>query len=114
MDQKPKDNKSPTPINRRSFLTKSALAVTAFSIVPRHVLGKGYLAPSDKINLGFIGLGKQSRGLSANFVRNGAEITACSDVWSTKNDWFVQHVTARYLEEFGLERKNSVKPYLDY
>jgi hypothetical protein len=30
---------------------------TALSIVPRHVLGRGYLAPSDQLTKGIIGTG---------------------------------------------------------
>ena len=51
-------------MKRRAFLTKTALGAAAFTILPRHVLGgKGYIAPNDKINIGFIGTGKQSIGL---------------------------------------------------
>jgi len=46
-------------INRRRFLS-SAVASSAFAIVPRHVLGgPGYVAPSDKITLAHIGMGTQ-------------------------------------------------------
>jgi len=51
-------------MNRRDFIGKSTLGAGAITIIPRHVLGgTGYLAPSDRINLGFIGTGKQSVGL---------------------------------------------------
>ena len=44
-------------INRREFM-KTAAAATAFTIVPRHVLGgAGYTAPSDKVNIAGIGVG---------------------------------------------------------
>jgi hypothetical protein len=36
-------------VSRRKFLGQSVLGLTAFSIVPRHVLGKGFLAPSDQL-----------------------------------------------------------------
>ncbi len=46
-------------INRREFLD-SAAASLAFTLVPRHVLGgPGYVAPSDKITLAYIGCGTQ-------------------------------------------------------
>src|SRR5262249_53120585 len=45
--------------NRRKFLGTAA-ATAAFTIVPRHVLGgPGVVAPSDKINLAYIGVGTQ-------------------------------------------------------
>ncbi len=45
--------------NRRKFL-KGAAATAAFTILPRHVLGgPGFVAPSDKITLAYIGVGTQ-------------------------------------------------------
>jgi hypothetical protein len=47
-------------INRREFLGSAAAASLAFSIVPRHVLGgPGFVAPSDKLVLAYIGCGTQ-------------------------------------------------------
>ena len=42
--------------NRRDFL-KTLGGVALFSIVPRHVLGNGYIAPSDQLTKGIIGTG---------------------------------------------------------
>lgn len=51
-------------MNRRDFIGKSALGASAITILPNHVLGRsGSISPGDRINLGFIGLGKQSLGL---------------------------------------------------
>ena len=45
-------------MDRRSFLGQSAAASSSFMIVSRHVLGgKGYTAPSDKLNIAGIGIG---------------------------------------------------------
>jgi hypothetical protein len=47
-------------LNRRKFVELSTSAALAFTIVPRHVLGgKGYIPPSDKITLAYIGVGTQ-------------------------------------------------------
>jgi len=47
-----------TKMDRRSFLGQSAAASSSFMIVSRHVLGgKGYTAPSDKLNIAGIGIG---------------------------------------------------------
>ena len=43
--------------SRRDFIKKASLAVGSFYIVPRHVLGKGFIAPSDKLNIASVGLG---------------------------------------------------------
>ncbi|MBD0295555.1 MAG: Gfo/Idh/MocA family oxidoreductase, partial [Flavisolibacter sp.] len=47
-------------IHRREFISTAATASLAFTIVPRNVLGgPGFIAPSDKINLAYIGCGTQ-------------------------------------------------------
>jgi hypothetical protein len=46
-------------LTRRKFVEMTAAAGLAFTIVPRHVLGRGYVAPSDKITLAYIGIGTQ-------------------------------------------------------
>jgi predicted dehydrogenase len=44
-------------VSRRNFI-KGATAATAFTIVPRHVLGgAGFKAPSDKLNIACVGIG---------------------------------------------------------
>jgi len=49
--------------SRRDFIKKSAWAAAAFTIVPRFVLGgQGYLAPSDHLTKGIIGVGGMGRG----------------------------------------------------
>ena len=88
-------------LSRRSFISKTALVAGAISIVPRHVLGRGFTAPSDRVNLGYIGLGKQSITLSNAFIANTdeAQIVAGSDVWTTKNEWFKAHVSQLYADK---------------
>lgn len=52
--------KSKKTINRREFIGSASLASLAFTILPRHVIGgPGYIAPSDKLNLAYIGCGTQ-------------------------------------------------------
>ena len=51
---------SDSEISRRRFVadvSKAGAGVAAFSIVPRHVLGRGYRAPSDTLNVACIGVG---------------------------------------------------------
>lgn len=67
--------------SRRSFIKSSALAAGAFFIVPRHVLGKGYTAPSDKLNLAAIGAGGKGTGDIFNAYHNGVNnVVALCDV----------------------------------
>ena len=74
--------------SRRKFIQQTAMATFGFAIVPRIVLGgKGYTAPSDQINLGFIGTGKQSRSLLNSF-KDKANIIAGADVDLNKVHYF--------------------------
>ncbi len=67
--------------SRRRFLRNGAGAVAAFTIVPRHVLGRGYTPPSDKLNLAAIGAGGKGGSDIRNAWNNGAEnVVALCDV----------------------------------
>lgn len=56
-------------VSRRNFLTRLGAASAAFTIVPRHVLGgSGNVAPSDKINMAFIGVGAQGMRVMLHFL----------------------------------------------
>ena len=47
-------------VSRRKFLATSGAAAAAFTIVPRHVLGgAGFVAPSEKVTVAYIGCGTQ-------------------------------------------------------
>jgi len=57
-------------LSRREFLAQSATAAAGFSIIPRHVLGgSGYVPPSDKVNIAFIGVGAQGLRVMFHFLR---------------------------------------------
>ena len=67
-------------ITRRKFVEMTASAGLAFTIVPRHVLGKGYVAPSDKITLAYIGVGTQGiRELLPLLEVPGIQVVAVCD-----------------------------------
>ena len=78
-------------MNRRDFIGKTALAAAGISILPRHVLGgNGFLAPSDRLNLGFIGVGKQVGGLLSRFMElPETMVIAAADVDSSKLNHFI-------------------------
>ena len=85
------ENKSTGIHPRRKFIKQSALGISTFFIVPRHVLGgkrrdgRPYLAPSDIIALGFIGTGKQGRSLTRQFLSTKEiRISAISEVYQAK------------------------------
>lgn len=67
--------------SRRSFIKNASLAAAGFYIVPRHVLGKGYVAPSDKLSIGAIGAGgKGGDDINHFFASGKANITVLCDV----------------------------------
>ena len=68
-------------INRREFLGTAAAASLAFTVVPRQVLGgPGYVAPSDKITLGYVGCGTQGlREMTALISNPALQIVAVCD-----------------------------------
>lgn len=67
--------------SRRSFIKNASIAAGGFMIVPRHVLGRGFIAPSDKLNIAAIGVGGKGTVNLHNSWNNGAEnIVALCDV----------------------------------
>lgn len=63
-------SRSISSLSRREFLTKAAATTAVFTIVPRHVLGgSGYVPPSDKVNIAFIGVGAQGLRVMLHFLR---------------------------------------------
>lgn len=61
----------PTNLSRRKFLRGSTMAATGFFIVPRHVLGRGFLAPSDRLQIAAIGAGGKGGDDIRNFNSSG-------------------------------------------
>ncbi|MGC2474179.1 MAG: Gfo/Idh/MocA family oxidoreductase [Candidatus Sulfotelmatobacter sp.] len=63
------DDSSDSTVSRRDFLTRSATAAIGFTIVPRRVLGGvGFVPPSDKVNIAFIGVGAQGLRVMLHFL----------------------------------------------
>ncbi len=68
-------------LTRKEFIRNTALLGGAFIIVPRHVLGRGYIAPSDKLNIAGIGAGGKGEGDLAEFAKSPkVNIVALCDV----------------------------------
>ncbi|MBL7752477.1 MAG: Gfo/Idh/MocA family oxidoreductase [Chitinophagaceae bacterium] len=67
--------------SRRKFIQQTSLAAAGFMIVPRHVLGKGYIAPSDKLNIAGIGVGGKGQSDLAEFAKSPhVNVVALCDV----------------------------------
>ncbi len=96
-------------VSRRNFVTTAASAGMAFTIVPRHVLGRGYRAPSDTLNVACIGVG----GMGRNDVTgmSGENLVAFADVdWKNAEDAFKTYPKVKrykdYREMIDREGKN--------
>lgn len=67
--------------SRRGFLRNTSVAAAGLMIVPRHVIGRGFIAPSDKLNIAGIGCGGKAEVNLPYAWNNGAEnIVALCDV----------------------------------
>src|SRR2546425_4062642 len=89
---KPSDTtKRPQPqaLSRRKFLLAGGAATTAFTIVPRHVLGgPGFVAPSEKITVAYIGCGTQGpREMPAMLAMPEIQILAVCDPVKEGHDY---------------------------
>jgi predicted dehydrogenase len=97
--------KSRQRIDRRRFLESAAVPL-AFTIVPRHVLGgPGYVAPSDKLTLGYIGCGTQGfRELFRLVTNPEVQIVAVCDP---------EKDNTNYVEWSKNELRNSIRRLLE-
>lgn len=99
--------------SRRNFIKTTALASAGFMIVPRHVLGgKGFIAPSDKLNIAAIGAGGKGQSDLENFSKSpNVNIVALCDVDDRRSaESRATYPKARYYKDFRkmleAERKN--------
>jgi len=101
--------------SRRTFLKNALLASGGISIVPRHVLGQGFIAPSDRINIGVIGAGTQARGLSSIFVGlKDTQVIAACDVNTKKMDAFIESYLTATAKNNQPKTAKDLAQYLDY
>jgi len=72
-------------LTRRSFLKATTAIASAPLILPARIFA-AEKSPNSKPGMGFIGMGKQSRGLLDNFLRQDVQLLAVCDVDSTRRD----------------------------
>jgi predicted dehydrogenase len=95
-------------ITRRDFMGGAA-AATAFTIVPRHVLGgPGRAAPSEKLNIAGIGVGGQGGGDLRN-VSSENIVALCDVDWRHAAGTFKRYPKAKKYWDFRkmLEKENK-------
>ncbi|HET6248657.1 MAG TPA: Gfo/Idh/MocA family oxidoreductase [Tepidisphaeraceae bacterium] len=105
-------------LSRRDFVRNSAagaaLAVAAPTIIPSSALGnEAVAAPSERLTLGFIGIGKQASGhLSHLTGKAETQTLAVCDIHKLRREAARQTVEKKYVE---LERKGAkVDEYVDF
>jgi hypothetical protein len=113
--------KKSTTFSRRDFVKATVLSSAGIMIVPRHVLGgPGYIAPSDRVNLGFIGAGGKGKQNVQEFIKMAdVDISAIADpayYWNLADFYYRSEAgrgpTAEMIEDFyeGKRRKKTTCP----
>lgn len=96
-------------LTRRTFLAAAAAAPTVFS------RPAGARAPSDKLTLGFIGVGTMGRGHLGGFLgRNEVEVVAVCDVVKERTESAQQMVEKRYADRTKSGTYKGVKTFGDF
>jgi predicted dehydrogenase len=88
-----------TKITRRRFIEQAAMAA-GLTLIPRYVLGgKGYTAPSDKLNIAGIGVGGQGAG-DIHQVKSENIVALCDVDWARAKDTFNAFPGAQKYDDF--------------
>ena len=97
------DNNKKKKLSRRDFVRQSAVFGAGVLVLPRHVMGgKGFIAPSDKLNIAAIGAGGKATYNIQQAFNGGAEnIVALCDVDDRMAaDSRKKHPKASYYKDF--------------
>jgi myo-inositol 2-dehydrogenase/D-chiro-inositol 1-dehydrogenase len=92
-------NKKPRSNSRRKFIRDAGTLLGGIIIVPRHVLGKGYIPPSDKLTKAIIGVGGMGMG---HIPYGDTPVIAVCDV------------NKKHLDAAVAQIGNGVKAFKDY
>ncbi|MCF8381937.1 MAG: Gfo/Idh/MocA family oxidoreductase [Bacteroidales bacterium] len=96
--------------NRRSFLKTSLIGAAGISLFP---LKSCITSDSDVINIGFIGLGRQTHFLQGSFLAldEKVKVIAGADVYAVKRERFLKKANDFYAAK---DEKVEVKVFEDY
>ena len=97
-------------LNRRQFLQAATLTFSSLMIVPRHVLGgKGFTAPSDKLNIAGIGVGGMG-GHNIKEMQTQNIVALCDVDWEHARKTFELFPTAKRYKDFRkmLEQQKDI------
>src|SRR6266852_3530217 len=87
-------------VSRRQFIETAAITGPGISIVPRHVLGRGFTPPSDLLNIACVGIG--GMGHSNMRAVGSQNIVALCDV-----DW---DYAGKSVERFTADLEQRKNP----
>jgi predicted dehydrogenase len=128
MTKNPCLRESQRNVTRRSFLKSAGTAVAALSaplFIPASALGRdGAGAPSDRIAMGFIGLGGQGTGhllggawtyVPGGYVaREDVQVLAACDVRKERRESARQRCNQMYAQRYQRSDYNGVEAYNDF
>jgi predicted dehydrogenase len=102
-------------VSRREFLGLSALGLAGLTILPSWSMQGGVrVAPSDRVVLGFVGLGQQGSSDFYSFSKcPGVQVAACSDLDTMKLERFVKRVSKWQAENKMNQRCDKYEFYED-
>lgn len=121
--------KPASTVPRRQFLSQTVKvlggAMAAPLMVPASALGRnGLVAPSERITMGFIGVGTQGGGhllggawtyVAGGYAgRKDVQVLAVCDVWRERRERACQRVNAHYAEVYGQADFKSCQAYTDF
>ena len=116
-------------LNRRKFLSRTAAtlgaALAAPTLIPASAIGaNGTVAPSERINMAFIGLGGQGSGhllggawtyVPGGYVmRPDVQVQAVCDVRKERRDSAQARCNQIYADRLGQPGYNGVQAYNDF
>lgn len=116
-------------LSRRHFLRQSAgalcAAVAVPSLIPASALGRGgAMVPSERVTMGFIGVGGQGGGhllggawtyLTGGYAaRKDVQVLAVCDVVRSRRENATQRVNQNYTQTLGLGNYQSCQAYVDF
>src|SRR3954447_434638 len=99
-------------VTRRNFMTDVALTGAGLTIVPRHVLGRGQAAPSDRLNVAAVGVGGQGRSDLVNLATENI-VALCDVDWDYADKGFAALDTDIANQQGRLERDAAGTPRID-
>jgi hypothetical protein len=114
---------TPSPINRRTFLSRTSLAVTGLCAAPR-CLPASTTPANSRIQMGFIGLGGQGAGhllggawtyVPGGYVaRDDVQVRAVCDVREERREHARQRCNQMYAQRSGQADYRDVLAYRDF